>query len=405
VPRFEPFCALRYDAAGLRARDTTLDDVIAPPYDVIDPGLRDKLASRSPYNSVLVELPIDDPARGHDRYQVAASLIGRWRSEGVLMEDRGPGFYAYRMSFTAPDGKPAQTTGVLGALEAGPPDETDVLPHERTMPKPKGERLELLRTTRVNLSPVWGLSLARGLSDAIPTSSPPDEAATDDDGVLHQLWAITDAGTVRRISELVSSAPVVIADGHHRFETALAYRAERRAATADRPGDYDLVMALVVELAEDELTVRPIHRLLSGLPGDFDVAAGLETSFELTPVAREEMARAVAGRASMGLVTRTGAWLITPKPDTEAAAGQDLDSRRLEVGGASLPDHDLTYEADLDRVMAAVDSGYAQAGVCLRPASVAVIADTAWDRRRMPPKTTFFQPKPRTGMAFRRLSD
>ena len=127
-----------------------------------------------------------------------------------------------------------------------------MLPHERTMPKPKGDRLQLLRECEANLSPVWGLALARGASSAADdTSDPPIAAATDDEGVEHQLWRISEAGAIEAISASVTSAPVVIADGHHRFETALAYREERRAATGGRAGDYDLVMALVVELADN----------------------------------------------------------------------------------------------------------------------------------------------------------
>ncbi len=405
VPRFEPFSALRYDPDVLSARGSSVADVIAPPYDVIDPALRETLAARSPFNSVLVELPEDDPSTGRNRYQVAAELIERWQAEGVLKREPVEAFYGYRMTFTAPTGGSAHTTGVIGALEVGVPGEGDVLPHERTMPKPKGDRLDLLRSTRTNLSPVWGLSLAAGLSGAIPSPSPSLQSAADDDGVAHELWPIAESAPVDRIRSLVSSAPVVIADGHHRFETALAYREERRAASADEPGDYDTVMALVVELAEDELTVRPIHRLVSGLPESFDVLSGISASFSATAVRRGELTGAVAAGRSMGLVTRQGSWILEPHPKTEEAAGFDLDSSRIEVGLAAFPHHELTYEADAARVCAAVDSGFAEAGVLLRPASVAVIAETAWARRLMPPKTTFFQPKPRTGMAFRRLRD
>jgi uncharacterized protein (DUF1015 family) len=202
----------------------------------------------------------------------------------------------------------------------------------------------------------------------------------------------------------VASAPVVIADGHHRFETALAYREERRAATGGRPGDYDLVMALVVELADDQLVVRPIHRLIEGLPDGFDLPGALGARFYLSRLDhpdRRRLAADVADEAAMALVTKGATWLLRPRPDTVAASGLDVDSGLLDVALADLPDHDVTYEPGWDRAIDTVERGGAQAAVLLRPASVAAIAEAAHEGLRMPPKTTFFHPKPRTGMVFR----
>jgi uncharacterized protein (DUF1015 family) len=404
VPRFEPFTGLRYDLDALRRHGTSLDHVIAPPYDVIDPAEREALAERSAYNAVHVELPVEDADRHLDRYQAACRLLEGWRADGVIAEEHEPSFYRYRMSYRGERGGSRQTSGIIGALGLAEPGAGDVLPHERTMPKPKGDRLQLLRECRANLSPVWGLALARGTTSVSQTTGPPLAAATDDDGVEHELWRIGEPGTVRQISEAVASAPVVIADGHHRFETALAYREERRAATGGLPGDYDLVMALVVELADDQLIVRPIHRLLGGLPDGFDLPDALGARFYLSHLDhpdRRRLAVDMAEEAAMALVTKGATWLLRPRPDTIGAAGLDVDSGLLDVALADLPDHDVTYEPGWDRAVDAVERGGAQAAVLLRPASVAAIAEAAHEGVRMPPKTTFFHPKPRTGMVFR----
>lgn len=404
MPRFEPFTGLRYRLDTLQRRGVALDDVIAPPYDVIDEAEREALASRSPYNAVHVELPVEDAERHIDRYQAARQRLDSWRADDVIAEEDAPSFYRYRMTYEDEHGAAHSTTGVIGALGLAVPGEGDVLPHERTMPKPKGDRLQLLRECKANLSPVWGLTLARGMSSALAESEGSGSAATDSDGVRHELWRISDPGAVEKISASVASAPVVIADGHHRFETALAYQDERRAATGGLPGDYDLVMALVVELAEDQLVVRPIHRLIVGLPDRFDLADALGSRFYISHLdhpGRRHLSSAMANEAAMAFVTKDATWLLRPRPETVAAAGVDVDSGLLDVALADLPDHDVTYEPGWDRAMGAVEHGDAQAAVLLRPASVAAIAGVANNGLRMPPKTTFFHPKPRTGMVFR----
>ena len=227
---FQPISGIRYDPDRV-----DLADVLAPPYDVIDDDGRARLEARSPYNAVFVELGRDG-ADGPDRYEQASCHFDDWLAEGILRVDEEPSFYVYRMGWHDEAGQAHQTTGILGALELSTPDEGRVLPHERTMGKPKGDRLRLLRACRANLSPVWGLSLAEGLSELCQVTGPPVARATDEDGVHHRLWRVTQPGVVAAITDAVASAPVVIADGHHRYETALAYRDERRAADGRRRG-------------------------------------------------------------------------------------------------------------------------------------------------------------------------
>ncbi|MFP5326890.1 MAG: DUF1015 family protein, partial [Acidimicrobiia bacterium] len=231
MPRFEPFRGTRY------AEHLSGSDVTCPPYDVISPEDRAALAARHEANAVLVELP--EAEGGGDRYASAAATLDRWLAEGTLVTDEEPGFYVYRMGFHDEAGRPRETVGLIGAMELAVPGTGDVLPHERTMPKAKSDRLDLLRATRTNVSPVWGLSMAEGMSGLCEVSTPPVGRATDADGVHHRLYRVTQQGHLDAIAEAVGAHPVVIADGHHRYQTGLNYQQEQRDAGAGA-GAHDL---------------------------------------------------------------------------------------------------------------------------------------------------------------------
>jgi uncharacterized protein (DUF1015 family) len=396
VARFEPFPGLRYNTDRV-----DLADVTGPPYDVIDREERDRLAASNPHHVVRIDVPVHD--EGTDPYATACGLIDEWSEEGTLITD-SPSLYVYGMDFADDAGVARQTLGVIGALELNRPGEGDILPHERTTPKARSDRLAMLRSCRANLSAVWGLSLATGLGELCKRPEEPLGDWKDDDGVRHRLWRVADPEAVRVLSDAVASAPVVIADGHHRYETSLAYQDERREAADGAPGSYDLTMTYVVELAEDQLTVRPIHRLLSGLPAGFDVVAALDPCFEVTPHEGGDhtVPAAMEAEGRLGLMTPSGRWLLRPRP--EAMAGvRDLDSSRLDRALESFPEHVTRFQDGIDTVRAAVDRGDSIAAVLLRPAPVRQIIDVAHGGDRMPPKTTFFHPKPRTGLVFRVL--
>jgi uncharacterized protein (DUF1015 family) len=390
MPRFDPFAGLRYDAAKV-----DLSAVTAPPYDVIEPAERDRLARRHSANAVRLELPEPDHRAGLDRYANAAAQLERWAIDGLLIRDQAPCFYAYRM--TPPDA-PA-TNGVIGALGIDDASASGIFPHEQTLPKPKSDRLDLLRATRANLSPIWGLSLATGLTETFLRSDPPDASALDPEGVRHELWVLDDPGTIELISTAVGACPVVVADGHHRYETARAYRTE----SAD-PGAA-AIMALVVELAEEQLDVGPIHRGLSGLPDGLDLVDVFASWFDVTRAGPfdERMVGALGQSGVLALVMSSGTWLLTPKDGTAEAAGSSLDSSMVALVIAELPDHDLTFYNSWEDGVRGVEAEDVQALVLLRPVTVEQI--DAWARagRKMPPKSTFFHPKPRTGMVFRTL--
>ena len=402
MPRFEPFAGVRYDLDRV-----DLEDVVAPPYDVIGPEEQAALESRSPFNVVHIDLARDE--NGRDRYTAAGCRFDEWLTDGILRTDPEPGFYAYRMGYHDLDGNNRQIVGVLGALEVSAPGEGDVLPHEETQHKIRDDRLRLLRACRADLSPVWGLSMAEGLSE-LATGAPgaPVARCTDEEGVHHRLWRLTQPAVVEALAETVASAPVVIADGHHRYATALAHRDEVRAARGSGRGDEDLLLALVCELTDGQASVRPIHRVISGLPDDFDLVAALEPFFE--PIAADGPATSLPERMAeaggLGLVSGPDrAWLLVPRTGADASAGDPPpDAVVLDEALAGLPAHTLAFDHSIDSVCGSVASGQASAGVLLRPVDVRQIADTARAGRRMPTKTTFFHPKPRTGMVFRRLS-
>lgn len=395
MPRFEPFAGLRYDTARV-----DLSMVIAPPYDVIGTEDRARLAARHSANAVRVELPEPDNRAGLDRYSHAARQLDQWQEDAVLVRDPRPSLYAYRM--TTPSGR--STNGVIGALGIDAASSASILPHEQTLPKPKSDRLDLLRAAEANLSPIWGLSLSPHLTDVFLRKDAADASATDEHGVLHELWVIDDPVIIEAIGTAVGSSPVVVADGHHRYETAVAYLEEQPGA-GSTPGA-DQVMALIVELAADQLEVGPIHRGLSGLPDGLDLVDAFSSWFDVTRAGDfdERTTGALGQSGALSLIMPSGAWLLSPKDGTPEAAGADLDSSMVALVIAELPDHEIEFYHSWSRAVGAVGSEAAQAVVLLRAVTVDQIAEWARAGRRMPPKTTYFHPKPRTGMVFRTLS-
>lgn len=404
MARLEPFAAIRYDPARVSP-----DAVVSPPYDVVGPVERARLAAMSPYNAIHVELPVSDPADGLDRYENAARIFRGWLDVGVVRRDALAGFYLYRMTFHDEHGHLRVMTGLLGALGLDLHGSGEVLAHEQTITKDRMDRLSLLRTTGLNTSPIWVLSLAKGLAaacrEALSQTTEKSWKTIDAAGVVHEIWPMTDRHRVGQIAGLGASAPVLIADGHHRYETACTYATECRKRNDDTPGPYDFALALVVELCEEELSIGAIHRLVKGIPPE--QLEGLLTPLFRIEAAPEDLVAlpATAAPGVIGLFTHDGFKLLRPLPALEQAADDDLDVSRLKVALDSLPDHELTYEPGWHQAVTAVRTGRADAAFLLRPVPVARIERVADDGRRMPPKSTFFQPKPRTGMAYRSLED
>lgn len=395
MPRFEPFRGVRYDES------LDLGQLIAPPYDIVGPAERAELAGRNRANAIHVELPEEDPAGGLDAYANAARLLGAWREEGVLGEDETRSLYGYRMT---PRSAARPTTGVIGALGLEPPGD-EVLPHEQTLAKDETDRLELIRATRANLSPIWGMSLTEGLAELCEPESPARASARDDDGVLHELWVVDDAASIEAICLAVSSNPVVLADGHHRYSVARRYRDEEREQHDGLGGAYDLVMALVVELEGGGLAVGPIHRALSGTGGDEAVLDVVSEWFDVVSAGGydESVLQAVAAEQALAMVSKHGIWLLTPRPEAYDKTGSDLDSSLVALVTESLPGASSQHFHTSAEATDAVERGDADVALLVRPVRVDQIREWARARRLMPPKSTYFYPKPRTGMVYRVL--
>lgn len=390
MPRFHPFRALRYAADDL-------DAVTAPPYDVLSDADVDRFEARSPHNVVRVDVP----RGGDDRYRRAAALLADWQRQGVLVCDLEPSFTLYRMRFTDAAGADREVAGVLGGLEVVDAGAGGVLPHERTTPKASTDRLDLTRATAANLSPVWGLSLARGLTELLRAPGEP-LGSVHTDGVTHTVERVTEPGRVAAIAAVVGSDDVLIADGHHRYAISRTYRDEVRAATGRRDTAAEETLTFVQELVPSQLSVAAIHRLYAGVSAA-DLRAALEPWFLLEPAPRPGPGALAAMEADgfLVLVEPGGTWWLRPRPGAFDAV-RSLDGAWLEAAVAGTA-ATVTYQHGLTETLAAVDGGAAAAAVLIRPVSITEIERTAREGLLMPPKSTFFTPKLRTGLVLRPL--
>ncbi len=401
MPRFEPFAALRYSP------DEPLDDVVAPPYDVLSLADVDSLLARDPHNIVAIDVPLDrDGAR---RYELAARRMESWIAECVLRRDATPSLTLYRMEFTDETGRARHTVGVIGALEVVDEGADGVLPHERTTPKAKTDRLDLTRATRCNLSPVWGLSLTVGLTDLLREPGELVGQCTDEHGVVHRVERVDEPDRVTAISSAVAANAVLIADGHHRYAISRSYRDEVRAATGRADTDAELTMAYVAELVDQQLSIDPIHRVYRGISADALAARLAEfcDAIEAGPITTRCAAEAI-DRGALCLVRPdgTGVWL-TPRAQAfdgvRALDGAYLEHALDDLTGADGAPIDVTYQHGVQQVIDLLRAGEADAAVLIRPTGIDEIRRTAIERLLMPPKSTFFTPKLRTGLVVRPL--
>jgi uncharacterized protein (DUF1015 family) len=392
VPRFEPYRALRYAADPLTA-------VVAPPYDVLSDADVTELEARSPDNIVHVDVP----RGGDDRYRHAAEVLSRWRRDGVLVQDAVASFTIYRMAFRDDLGVTREIAGVLGGLEVTDEGAGGVLPHERTTPKASTDRLDLTRATRTNLSPVWGLSLASGLSRLL---SAPGEliGRVVDEGVEHTVERVQEPERLAAIAAVVGSDDVLIADGHHRYGVSRIFRDEVRAATGRTDSPAELTLAFVNELVPEQLSVAAIHRLYRDISLN-DLVDALSSRFDLTETAtptRETLSE-METDGFLVLSSAEGSWRLHPRPGAFDSV-RSLDGSWLET---TLADSGaiVSYQHGLGEALAQVAAGAVTAAVLIRPVSVAEIERTARERLLMPPKSTFFTPKLKTGFVLRPLDE
>jgi uncharacterized protein (DUF1015 family) len=432
LPQIRPFRALRY------APETVgdLSAVVAPPYDVLSAADRDRFLARSERNVVRLDAPRDEAGDAEDdRYRRAARTLAAWRSDGTFHKDPRAAIYVYEQAYRVPGTDIDRTQrGFFARLRLEPLESgSGVLPHERTLAAAREDRYRLLRATGVNTSPVVGLyDDPSGRAAAILatlTAGPAAEDVVDDDGVRHRLWVVEadgpHAAEVASLIEIAAAEPVTIADGHHRYETALRYRDERRMSrSCEEDPAFDYLLMLFLETTAEPLTVLATHRLISGLEdgAHAEVPARLAELFELSAATRDQLldafgdVTAAGGRGRFGLWTRDGGWVLRARTSTFDAllpsSGPAL--RRLDAAilGAAFG-HVLGIGADeiatSDRIsftksaadaIAAVDERRdgVDAAFLLEPTPVSAIVAVAREGDVMPQKSTYFYPKALTGL-------
>jgi uncharacterized protein (DUF1015 family) len=395
VPRFEPFQALRY------SETLSLNDVCSPPYDVLSDSDRSALASRHHNNIVNIDMPVSETGNPYDH---AALVMNSWIADDVFTRDPTPSFTVYRMQFSDTTGKLRNVVGVIGALEVVDEGAGGVLPHERTTPKAKTDRLDLTRATDANMSPVWGLSLASGLSNLLREPGELMGSTVDAEGVIHSVERVTDTKRIAEISAAIAAQPVVIADGHHRYAISRTYRDEVRKRTNSTSTGAELTMTYINELIDEQLSVAAIHRLYEGITYK-ELASALSPFFTINdadPVGPTTLSN-MNDRGSLCLIAKTGRthWLT---PIAEKFAGvRNLDSAYLEHALSSVQ-HEVRYQHGVTEIQHELHNSPATAAILIRPVSVAEIQRTANEGLLMPPKSTFFTPKLRTGFVIRELA-
>ncbi len=412
-----PLQALHYDLAEVGS----LADVAAPPYDVIDDAQRAELVGRSGHNVVELDLPRDPD--GGDPYEHAADLLARWTQEGVLTRDADPAIWALEQDYNAPDGSRLTRRGFLARVRLAPYGE-GIRAHERTQPGPKEDRLRLTRATRHNLSPIFALHPGNAWRHLEPAlGGGPWGEVTDADGTTHRVWRIADPAVHEAIASELEPGELLIADGHHRYETSLAYQ---REVGAGGPADY--VLMALISLEDPGLTVFPTHRLISGLADDpgrqESLGTGLKELFEVEEVPIERLdPGGTDGVGVFGYIdSHFGRGFRLRLRDTsrldEALAGRSAAYRNLDAAileelvlkgilGMSTGDiaakRGIGYTPSIDEALAKLEAGDYQAAFLLRPTPVDQVRAVAAEGETMPPKSTYFFPKLLTGIAFNPL--
>ena len=421
MARIRPFRALRYDPDIVG----DLEHVVAPPYDVISAEQQHLLHLRSPYNAV--HLDFNSAA---DRYATAATTLQTWRAQGALCRDATPSIYGYAQDFTLDDGQPRRRLGFFAALRVEDFASGVIRPHERTFERAKEDRLALLHACRTHLSSIFCLYAGKGwaLADTLPVESArPDVAIRDAAGVRHRVWSVSDPKVIDGLAAKLADEPLIIADGHHRYETALRYSREREAASGgDEPFRY--VLAYLTDANDAGLTILPTHRLLREirLPAAVDLFRVLSRDFRVTryPLsAGDAFSRALtepgpARRIGCVVAGAEHYWLLSfddraVRGLTVSPALKGLDVTVLHdaifAGVLGLPPdvqkQRVTYTSDEAAALDSVANGEHQAAFLLRPTSFAQVERICAGGETMPQKSTYFYPKLLTGLVFQPLED
>jgi uncharacterized protein (DUF1015 family) len=410
-----------------------IDDVIAPPYDVISEDERTKLEAQDPHNVVRIDLPRGE---GDSKYDEAARLYRAWLDEGVLKRDTRPAIYRYHQVFSVKElgGRKFTRAGFICAVRLADYDEKVILPHERTLRGPKEDRLKLMRATRAHFSQIFGLyrdpSQATDRIFGQVEMRPPDLEGATPDGTQHRLWRLTDRESIGQVARTLTSLPIYIADGHHRYETLLALRNELREKGASMRSSSEYATFFLMNMADPGLIVLPTHRLVHSL-AEFDREKLLErarehfsiTTVENGAVNADALKLAVHERAhsrpAFGMVVpgETTAWVLKLEVDPRLPVHRSLSQldvttlhglvleRFLGIDrDAQEAQTNLAYVKDTADALARVQRGEAQVGFIMNPTRVDQVLDVADSGQAMPQKSTFFYPKIASGLVINPVS-
>jgi uncharacterized protein (DUF1015 family) len=430
---FRPFRGLRYqaDVAG------DIGSALAPPFDVIDPEEQAALHQRSPHNVVRLELGeerADDDERSN-RYTRAAATLAAWRRAGVIIQEREPAFYGYEQEFEH-EGRRLRRRAIFGRVRLEPWEAGIVRPHEETMGAPKEDRLRLLRALRTNVSPVFAVlkADARRRDRVLPPAGKPLFAVTTPDGQRHRLSVVRRPETVQEIMSAMSGEAVYILDGHHRYETALAYREERRAQAPSWTGEEpeNFVLMAITTADDPGLVLLPTHRLVrpAAVPGDiierlarfFLVEDVTPKSYDGTALLRLLARLSAAGEAGaafgalgleegrLHLLTLRDAAAARALMPERSATWRSLDVNVLEyavlrqtLGMSSEQADRIEYTQDAQRALREVEAGRRPLAFLLNATKIEQMLAVADAGERMPPKSTYFHPKLATGLVLNAL--
>jgi uncharacterized protein (DUF1015 family) len=420
----QPLRALHYDPAVAGP----LQDVVAPPYDVIDSEQRAALIERSTNNVIAVDLPQGEP----DPYAAAREQFERWQQQGVLVRDEQPALWAHTQDYSGPDGQRRTRRGFFCRVRIEGYGPGRVRPHERTHPGPKEDRLRLTRATRANISPIFSLfsdpqNAAWGALEPATKTQAPWGEVTDADGTVHRIWRVADTDAIAAVQAATRDAELLIADGHHRYETMQAYAEEVEAAGAPPNDEHRYILMCLVALEDPGLTVFPTHRLVNKLdePRRQALADALARDFEAREVAAGEVApEPGSGPLELGYVSshdeRCYRLMLKDQAIADAAlsghseAYRHLDTGVLETlllkGALGLSDEDIShfnglfYARDTAEALRVVRAGEYEAAFLMRPTPIEQVREVAAEGENMPPKSTYFFPKLLTGLLFNPLS-
>jgi uncharacterized protein (DUF1015 family) len=421
------FRALRYNPAKV-----TPSDVVTQPYDKISPAMQEHYYESSPYNLVRIILGKRNPAdnAGDNPYTRAAAFLGDWRRESVLLQDAEPSLYFYSQRFTVPGTKnEAERTGFIGLGRIEDYSAQVVFRHEQTLAKPKADRLDLLRATRAHFGQIFMLysDPAAEIEAAMASSNPPDMETRDEYGVAHRVWKISDPRTIGLVKDKMRDKKLIIADGHHRYETALNYRNERRAAGSSSPdAPYEYLMMTFVNMDSPGLVILPTHRVAHSLPS-FSADAfrdGARAYFsveEVDPAIDAARAHAIlrqagqTGTALLGVTANRAFLLGTPRAiGSDIFAGLSLRQQSLDVvqlhkcllegvlgisPEAIRDQQNISYHRETDDALAQVRKGTANIAFLMSPVRMQQVRDIAFAGEVLPQKSTDFFPKLLSGLA------